>query len=247
MDRLRYSRTAWRLMDLVLGPRMRLAVRRVMPAGLPVQMDHGSPILLVSNHTSWWDGFLLKKVHEAVRPESAFHPVMLETEIRRRPFLRSLGAVGLTPGSPSTFRRLLKTLRTARRKSPNLTVLYFPQGRIWPSHRRPLGFKKGVRLVMDALAPLSVLPVGLHIEPGAQRRASLAYVLAAPPVAYPGRRVTPEDLEAQVIGQLDEIHRFLDAHGEGAEDLWPDPHGRLSGVPESIRQESTFTALSRGQ
>lgn len=247
MSRLAYSRTAWRLMDLALGPRMRLSVRRVMPAGLPPAVDAVSPLLLVSNHTSWWDGFLLKKVHEILHPGSTFHPVMLEYELGRRPFLRLLGAVGITPGSPGTFRRLLRTLQAARRKSTNLTVVYFPQGRIWPSHRRPLGFKEGVRLVADALAPVTLLPVGLHIEPGATHRASLAFVSAAPLVQYPREPVTSEDLEARVTCELDKIHGFLNTHGEGAEDLWPPPWDRLPAAAEGGRNESAITASNQGQ
>lgn len=220
MKRLPYSSLAWRLFDVAFGPRMRLGVRAVHLAGLPADLPESEPILLVANHVSWWDGFLLRRLQVDLRPRGSFHVVMLERELGRRPFLRLLGGVGLSPGSTTSLRGLLRDLAQARSARPDRVVLFFPQGRIWPSHRRPLGFQGGVRLVARALAPVTVLPVGLHLEPG-QHPASTAFVSVGPQLQVLGRDLEPSRLERAVQAELDAILGFLSTHGEASQDRWP--------------------------
>ncbi len=220
MTSLPYSPLAWRLFDLAFGFRMRLGVRAIRLAGLPADLPVGRPIVLVANHASWWDGFLLRRLQVALRPRGSFHVVMLERELRKRPFLRLLGGVGISPGSPASFRRLLRSLARARGLRPDLVVVFFPQGRIWPSHRRPLGFQGGVRLVARALAPVIVLPVGLHLEPG-QHPASTAFISVGPPLFVEAGSLEPSALERAVREELDAILGFLALHGEASEECWP--------------------------
>lgn len=236
MRALTYSPLAWQVFDLAFGPRMRLGIRSVQMAGLPGAIPHAQPVLLVSNHVSWWDGFLLRKLQVALRPRGTFHVVMLERELRQRPFLRLLGGLGLSPGSVASLRRLGRELAAARRDRPDRVVLFFPQGRIWPSHRRPLGFQKGVRLVARSLAPVTVLPVGLHLEPG-QHPAPTAYVSVAPPVAVDAEDVSPTALEKAVQGELDAILSFLSHHGEASRERWPHPGEPLPRAPEPFRDK----------
>jgi 1-acyl-sn-glycerol-3-phosphate acyltransferase len=248
MSRLTYSRFAWRVMDLALGPRMKLAVHRLFLAGLPRELDEDLPLLLVANHTSWWDGFLIRKAQEQIRREDDFHPVMLDQELRKRPFLRLLGAQGLTPGSSASFRRLLRRFQARREHSGDFTVLFFPQGRIWPSHRRPLGFQPGIRLVAEALAPATTLPLALHIQPG-RYPAPLAFLSFGEPIRGDGSPPTGEELEDRVARELDAIHHFLARHGEECENRWPDPHQSLhrpDGGTLANRGEGIPPAMRRG-
>ncbi len=219
-NRFRYSARAWRLFNLGFGPRQKMGVRATRIAGSPSDLPGGLPLLLVANHLSWWDGFILREVHQRVRPGGSLHIVMLEEELRKRPFLRRLGGVGLTPGSPASLRALLRDLTAQREREPTLAVLFFPQGRIWPSHRRPLGFRGGVRLLGRALAPVTVLPIGLHMEWG-NHMSPTAFVSFSPPSTILGSELSPGELEAAVEGELDAIHAFLARHGEDAERHWP--------------------------
>ena len=205
---------------------MRLGIRAVNLAGLAADPPESDPVLLVANHVSWWDGFLLRRLQVFLRPRGSFHVVMLERELGQRPFLRLLGGVGLAPGSATSLRRLLRELAAARRARPDRVVLFFPQGRIWPSHRRPLGFQGGVRLVARALAPVTVFPVGLHLEPG-QHPASTAFVSVGPPLRVAGGEMEASTLERAVQEELDAILRFLSTHGEASEARWPSARGPL--------------------
>ena len=48
---------------------------------------------------------------------------------------------------------------------PDGTVIFFPQGRIWPSFKRPLGFHPGIGLFARELAPMIVLPARQNGKP----------------------------------------------------------------------------------
>jgi 1-acyl-sn-glycerol-3-phosphate acyltransferase len=229
MTRVRFSGPALRTFELFFLPWMRRRVR-VCIAGLPESLPRGIPLLLVANHTSWWDAFLLREVQRILRPGVPILTVMLEKELRRWPHFRYLGGVGLEPNSAASIRRMIRALAAAAARDPDCVVLYFPQGRIWPSHRRPLGFRRGVELVARALAPVVVLPVGIHIEPLGSPRPS-AFTYGGDPRSVEQEPSTADALEAAVQETLDEVIAFLHARGEDALDAWPGPHGRLPGFP----------------
>lgn len=186
-------------------------------ADLPSQTS----LLLVANHVSWWDGFLLRAVQKRLRPEAALLTVMLESELRRAPFFRWLGAVGLDPTSVSSTRALLRTLGEWRaRCDTGLAVSYFPQGRIWPSSCRPLGFRRGVSAVAARMTPVSIVPVALHIEPLTSPTPHAFALIGEPLVLHEGK---PDlrAIERQVTSLLDELHGFLQRAGEDAARRWP--------------------------
>ncbi len=183
------------------------------------------PLLLAANHVSWWDPFTLREAQRALRPSAPFFTVMLEAELARRPFLRRLGVVGLDPVSPASLRACIRQLRRLLEERPDGAVCFFPQGRIWPSFKRPLGFRAGIGLVARVLAPLVVLPIGLHVEPLSATRPTV-FASAGEPIPVDDH-LDPAAVEAAVTQEVDAIHAFLSRHGEDAPRHWPGPHGRL--------------------
>jgi 1-acyl-sn-glycerol-3-phosphate acyltransferase len=215
---------------------MRLGIRSIHVAGIPERLRGDSPLLLAANHVSWWDGFILRAVQQNVRPGRPLHIVMLERELARHPFLKRLGGLGLEPGSPASLRALLRDLREERERDPGFSVLFFPQGRIWPSYRRPLGFQGGIRLVAAALGPATVLPVGLHLEAG-KEMAPAAFVSLGAPLEAVGGDLDPEALEGSVEEELDRIHRFLAEFGEDVTESWPGAGEGLPRAPNGVPGE----------
>ena len=213
-----FSPRVWGAFESVFRPWMagRIQVRM---AGLPTGLPHDRPLLVCANHVSWWDGFLIRELQKRLRPGAPLFTVMLQQELDKRWFFRPMGGLGLTPGSLRSVRELIRTLKEVRETMPNAVVSFFPQGRIWPSFRRPLQFEPGLRLITATLEPCTVLPVGLHIEPGNQVKPT-AFIAAASTV-----RGQPEGLtqlvEQRVTGALDQTLNFLGAYGEHAADLWP--------------------------
>src|SRR5688572_12768836 len=59
-DGVRYSRLAWRVYEAGASVWNRTRLRAVHMAGLPGPdlIHDGTPLLVVANHVSWWDGFL---------------------------------------------------------------------------------------------------------------------------------------------------------------------------------------------
>jgi 1-acyl-sn-glycerol-3-phosphate acyltransferase len=211
----RYSALAFRCFDLFFKPWRARRLTRTRIAGLPRQLPRDRPLLLVANHTSWWDGFLLRDVHTALRPRAPMYSVMTEAELQRLPLLRLLGAVPLRQASADSLRRLLSGLRAATRERPDTSVLFFPQGRIWPAWRRPLDFHRGVEVVARALAPCYVLPVALHVE-SLHRSSPAAFVRVGRVMHVPEQTVTAGMLELAVAEQLDLTADLLAEYGESA-------------------------------
>jgi 1-acyl-sn-glycerol-3-phosphate acyltransferase len=202
---------------------------RTLVAGLPMDLPPGVPLLLAANHVSWWDPFTLREAQRALRPAAPFHTVMLQAELARRPFFRRLGVVGLDPASPASLRACIRQLRRLIGERPDAAICFFPQGRIWPSFRRPLGFRPGMGLVARELAPLLVLPIGLHVEPLNAIR-STVFVSAGAPILVDDRLDVAE-VQVAVEREVDAVLAFLSRHGEDAPRHWPGPRGRLSPSP----------------
>lgn len=218
--RARYSRTAMRLFEFGFRPFQRLRLHTVLhlPAGFRVPADR--PVIFVANHVSWWDGFLLRDLHRAVAPDRPLFTPMLARELRRHAFLAHLGALPLEQ-STGGVRGVLRALEQRRAQDPRFCVAFFPQGRIRPSWARPLGLERGIELLVERLAPCSVVPVALHIEP-LNRLRPTAFVHAGPGL-HVGSRLRREDVEGRLRIQLDQLLAHLAEHGEGAARAAPRP------------------------
>ena len=222
--RTRYSRTVWRGFELFFRPWMArrldgIHVRGIEDAGWVPRI----PLLLVANHVSWWDGFLLREIHRRLRPDAPLHVVMSEPELRRHAVFRWMGAVPLD-ASPLAGRRLLQTLRSHVEARPDAVIGFFPQGRIWPSHRRPLDFRRGGAWLARRLAPVAVVPVGLHLEP-LTRPGPAAFVSVGRPRVTAGP-LPPDELERAVTREVDAILKVVREHGEDAPRAWAAGRGR---------------------
>lgn len=209
------QRVAFAAFDLFFRPWRARRLATVPVLGLPAAIPADRPLLIVANHTSWWDGFLLRDIHVALRPGAPMYSVMTEAELRRHAYLRLIGGVPLQPGSAGSLRRLLRQLRARVADRADSSILFFPQGRIWPAWKRPLGFRRGIEVLVRALAPCYVLPVALHIE-SLNRASPTAFLRAGHLLRAPERTLTADGLEHAVTAALDELMDLLAEHGEAA-------------------------------
>ncbi len=234
----RFSPLALAGFELFFLPWMRRRIRAVLLTGLPPETAPCAPLLLVANHVSWWDGFVLRELHRRLRPRAPLYTLMLRSELERRPFFRSLGGIGIDPSAPASVARALRGLRTRREERPDLVVAFFPQGEIRPSFRRPLGFRRGVELFARRLGPLTVLPVGIHLEPLGASAPTLLASAGAPLTDADGGGDAGE-LERRVEAELDRILAFLARHGERTPREWPAAHDAL---PEAAASRAGISA-----
>lgn len=107
--------------------------------------EKGKPVLLISNHISWWDGFWvvylnLKLFHRK------FYYMMLEEQLRKNIFLNKAGGYSVRKGSRSVIESLEYTSELLKDK--NNLVLMFPQGKIESLHNQKIRFERGIEHVL---------------------------------------------------------------------------------------------------
>lgn len=138
-----------------------LLERRFSYIGLRGQLDLADsdrPALYIMNHSSWWDGLL---VHHALqRLSSCEHYMMMEEEqLHKFTFFRKLGAYSIRKGDTGEVRQTLNY--TLELLTSGNRVWIFPQGKIQHQDVRPLGFERGVGLLLSRLPNTAVIPVTL--------------------------------------------------------------------------------------
>lgn len=108
--------------------------------------DLSKSLLVISNHFSWWDGFLLLYLNEKIFKKK-FHFMMLEEELSKRIFLNKSGGFSVKKGNRSVVETLNYTVELL--KDPNNMVLIFPQGRIESNHLEFVKFESGVDWILS--------------------------------------------------------------------------------------------------
>lgn len=224
MGEVRHSPLTWRAFDAGFALFRRVFIRGTRVGGRWPAAPDGIPLLLVANHVSWWDGFLLREVQRRIRGRAPFHTVVIEHQIAAHPMLGRLGGIPVDPTTPSSVLRMLRTIRRLRSDDPGTVFSYFPQGRIWPSSRRPLEIRRGIEAVTRVLAPVRVVPIGIHIEPLVDVRPTPLVWLGEPLDVARGESLGRTTLEERLERSLDEIRARLEEWGEDVLSEWPDAH-----------------------
>lgn len=103
------------------------------------------PVLLISNHISWWDGFWVVYLNIKLF-HRIFYFMMLEEQLRSRMYLNKSGGYSVRKGSRSIVESIGYTSELLKDKK-NL-VLMFPQGRIESMHNHTIRFEKGIEHVL---------------------------------------------------------------------------------------------------
>ena len=112
-----------------------------------VDFEPEKAILLLSNHFSWWDGFLIFHLNK-VYFKKKFHVMVLEETAKKEGFLKYLGAFSIQKNAKS----LIESLEYAGKllDDPNNLVLIFPQGQLYSLHSKAIHFEKGVSRIINA-------------------------------------------------------------------------------------------------
>lgn len=112
-----------------------------------VNVDQSRSILLLSNHFSWWDGFLMFQLNKLFFKKK-FHVMVSEDNFKKVSFLKYLGAFPVKKNSKS----LIKTLEHAGQllNDKDNLVLIFPQGKLYSNHVEEIAFEKGLMHVITS-------------------------------------------------------------------------------------------------
>ncbi len=107
--------------------------------------DKNLPILLISNHTSWWDGFWVNYINQKLFRRK-FHFMMLEEKLRNYWLFNYTGGFSVNKKS----RGIIETLDYTSELlcNPDNLVLLFPQGEIQSMHTQNIQFEKGIERIL---------------------------------------------------------------------------------------------------
>jgi len=125
------------------------------------QPPSGEPLLLVSNHFSWWDGFFMLWLNNRYL-HRRFHVMMLEDQLSKNMILNKTGAFSIQRGSRDALqsiayaRKLLTGEARAKGKhaffknAPALVLMY-PQGEIESQHTSVIRFQSGIEHIVKGI------------------------------------------------------------------------------------------------
>ncbi|MBT2582748.1 lysophospholipid acyltransferase family protein [Planococcus sp. ISL-109] len=117
------------------------------------------PALIISNHSSWWDGLLFFFLNHRVWKLDV-HIMMHERGLRQFPFFRRLGAFSIDRSNPKD---ILASLRYAEQLlKEGKTVILFPQGDEFHLETRPLQFHTGILYLMEKCPQVPLVPVRFY-------------------------------------------------------------------------------------
>jgi 1-acyl-sn-glycerol-3-phosphate acyltransferase len=129
------------------------------------------PILLISNHMSWWDGFWLSDLSERVFNRK-FHFMMLEDQLKKHWYFQYTGGFSVKKGS----RSIIETINYAAEllsHEKNL-VMMFPQGEIQSLYTKDFVFEKGIQHILDRVkVPVQIIFVANLIDYFSNKKPSL--------------------------------------------------------------------------
>jgi 1-acyl-sn-glycerol-3-phosphate acyltransferase len=176
------------------------------------------PVLVVTNHTAWWDPLVALVVSTRVLGADAF-AMMDAKNLERLPFFGKVGAFGVDLTDPTDGARAIR-YATKLLCQPGRLVWIFAQGREVPITVRPLDFRPGSAEIAR-VARADVIAGALRYEMGKTKDPTL-WISFAEPLA-PTRDVIEGRAahERLVTEELERIERAI-AHGrdEGFESLY---------------------------
>ncbi len=136
---------------------------RVLASNLPspalAKDGNGSdrPIVVFSNHASWWDPLVCLVAIQHYFPDRTIFAPMDEAMLSKYAFFRRLGFFGVAPRSA---RGALQFVRTAEAilASPSTLLVITPQGRFADARERPVRFESGIAHLAARLPNVLFIP-----------------------------------------------------------------------------------------
>lgn len=103
--------------------------------------ENNKPILLLSNHFSFFDGFIQILLNDKVFKRQ-YNFMMLEKELKKNMILTKIGASSINKGHRSKVDSLKYAVEML--SAPQKLFLFFPEGRIKSVYTRNFVFEKGL-------------------------------------------------------------------------------------------------------
>ena len=165
--------------DIVFQPYLTWLFKRnfhkIQLLGTLPKIPDNLPLLLLPNHSTWWDGFFVYLLNKRVFRRTTYL-MMLEAQLSKYKFFAKIGAYSIEPEHRrGVIESLEYTVELLSRKMSLVAV--FPQGELLPWHTRPLDYKRGVEWILRKYGKLvTVLPLAIRSEFLCERRPSVFFL-----------------------------------------------------------------------
>jgi 1-acyl-sn-glycerol-3-phosphate acyltransferase len=111
-------------------------------------IEKNLPVLLITNHNSWWDGLWVEYVNQQIFKRK-YHFMMLEDQLRKFWFFNYTGGFSVRKNSKSIIETLDYTRQLLTNK--NNLVLMYPQGEIQSMHEPVFKFERGLEHILKKM------------------------------------------------------------------------------------------------
>jgi 1-acyl-sn-glycerol-3-phosphate acyltransferase len=129
------------------------------------------PLLLISNHVSWWDGFWIMYLNIKLFHRK-FHFMMLEEQLRKFSFFINTGGYSVRKGSRTIIESINYTIKLLSDR--NNLVMLFPQGKINSIYNQTFRFERGIeRILKEVNGKIQIIFVANLIDYFSNEKPSL--------------------------------------------------------------------------
>jgi 1-acyl-sn-glycerol-3-phosphate acyltransferase len=130
------------------------------------ETDPDLPLLLLPNHSTWWDGFFVYLLNKKMFRRKLYL-MMLEAQLARYKFFARLGAFSINPHSAGSIKNSLRYSAAVLNEKmlPRPMLCIFPQGELLPWDQRPLAYKNGLEKILRGYGgKVNLLPLAIKTE-----------------------------------------------------------------------------------
>jgi len=124
------------------------------------------PLLLLPNHSTWWDGFFVYLLNKKLF-RRRLYLMMLEGQLARYKFFSRLGAYSINPHSAGSIKNSLRYSADILNEkiAPRPLLCIFPQGELLPWDKRPLVYKNGLKAILCGYGgKANLLPLAIKTD-----------------------------------------------------------------------------------
>jgi len=189
----------WRLARASL--RRHFATVRLRQRGELSQDPGDVPILIVANHSSWWDGYFAWLLSRTIAPQDQYLMVE-EANLRRYPFFTWAGCFSVDREHGRRSRESICYAAHLLKERPQRAVWIFPQGEIVPNDTRPLRCYSGIGHLAKQAGAIRYYPVAMRIEYGREQRPDAFISIGPPRTLLDTTSRRPRDLAACMAADL---------------------------------------------
>lgn len=165
-----------------------------------------TPILVVLNHSSWWDPLVCMLVHRALCPEREACAPMQSDQLAKFGIFKKLGLFGIDPDDARSLPQLTRYVGERFKADPRPTLWITPQGRFMDV-RDPIRLRPGAAAVASRAERLHVVSLAIEYAFWLDQKPEVFLRLAtvSPPESSTSTGAWNETMEAAMTSNAHEL------------------------------------------